>query len=191
MEVEIGGVAIYRPFGEFRRAKSYCHQYGAQGQRQASCHDDFRGSRSDYVRQAALETTTCCLNSSLFITVGKARITSGTRTLINPIQNFLGVNTRRRILSVKKKNRFGGNRLPNEVDTGAKMKQKCPVFELLNLKGEGRKPDNLGTLFAIFLFAENESNLMCSLTRRDSVVLGASVTHSKAEAKPSLLPAYR
>ncbi|GFT53991.1 uncharacterized protein TNCV_153521 [Trichonephila clavipes] len=23
--VEIGGVAIYRPFGEFRRAKSYCH----------------------------------------------------------------------------------------------------------------------------------------------------------------------
>ncbi|GFY01703.1 hypothetical protein TNCV_2608861 [Trichonephila clavipes] len=34
VEVEIGGVAIYRPFGEFRRAKSYCHLYGAQGQRQ-------------------------------------------------------------------------------------------------------------------------------------------------------------
>ncbi|GFU42441.1 uncharacterized protein TNCV_4555731 [Trichonephila clavipes] len=34
MEVGIGGVAIYRPFGEFRRAKSYCHLYGAQGQRQ-------------------------------------------------------------------------------------------------------------------------------------------------------------
>ncbi|GFY15731.1 uncharacterized protein TNCV_1283761 [Trichonephila clavipes] len=35
--VEIGGVAIYRPFGEFRRANSYCHLYGAQGlgQRQA------------------------------------------------------------------------------------------------------------------------------------------------------------
>ncbi|GFW16337.1 hypothetical protein TNCV_4265021 [Trichonephila clavipes] len=30
-----GGVAIYRPFGEFRRAKSYCHLYGAQGQQQA------------------------------------------------------------------------------------------------------------------------------------------------------------
>ncbi|GFT11330.1 hypothetical protein TNCV_1144191 [Trichonephila clavipes] len=29
-----GRVAIYRPFGEFRRAKSYCHLYGAQGQRQ-------------------------------------------------------------------------------------------------------------------------------------------------------------
>ncbi|GFW09766.1 hypothetical protein TNCV_868281 [Trichonephila clavipes] len=28
-------VAIYRPFGEFRRAKSYCHLYSAQGQRQA------------------------------------------------------------------------------------------------------------------------------------------------------------
>ncbi|GFU53378.1 hypothetical protein TNCV_2954021 [Trichonephila clavipes] len=34
VEVEIGG-DIYRPFGEFRRAKSYCHLYGAQGQRQA------------------------------------------------------------------------------------------------------------------------------------------------------------
>ncbi|GFW39015.1 hypothetical protein TNCV_1830071 [Trichonephila clavipes] len=35
VEVEIGGVAIYRPFGEFSRANSYCHLYGAQGQRQA------------------------------------------------------------------------------------------------------------------------------------------------------------
>ncbi|GFV94317.1 hypothetical protein TNCV_2267711 [Trichonephila clavipes] len=35
VEVEIGGVAIHRPFGEFRRAKSYCQLYGAQGQRQA------------------------------------------------------------------------------------------------------------------------------------------------------------
>ncbi|GFX44511.1 uncharacterized protein TNCV_4713371 [Trichonephila clavipes] len=37
VEVEIGGVAVYRPFGEFRRANSYCHLYGAQGlgQRQA------------------------------------------------------------------------------------------------------------------------------------------------------------
>ncbi|GFT79477.1 uncharacterized protein TNCV_604711 [Trichonephila clavipes] len=35
--VEIGGVAIHRPFGEFCRANSYCHLYGAQGldQRQA------------------------------------------------------------------------------------------------------------------------------------------------------------
>ncbi|GFX15978.1 hypothetical protein TNCV_522851 [Trichonephila clavipes] len=38
VEVEIGGVAIYRPFGEFRRANSYCHLYSAQGlgQRQAT-----------------------------------------------------------------------------------------------------------------------------------------------------------
>ncbi|GFY10805.1 HTH_Tnp_Tc3_2 domain-containing protein [Trichonephila clavipes] len=37
VEVEIGGVTIYRAFGEFRRANSYCHLYGAQGlgQRQA------------------------------------------------------------------------------------------------------------------------------------------------------------
>ncbi|GFW93736.1 hypothetical protein TNCV_4542631 [Trichonephila clavipes] len=34
--VEIGGVALYHPIGEFRRANSYCHLYGAQdlGQRQ-------------------------------------------------------------------------------------------------------------------------------------------------------------
>ncbi|GFV04385.1 uncharacterized protein TNCV_920061 [Trichonephila clavipes] len=35
VEMEIGVVAIYRPFGKFCRAKSYCHQYEAQGQRQA------------------------------------------------------------------------------------------------------------------------------------------------------------
>ncbi|GFY15349.1 uncharacterized protein TNCV_1571601 [Trichonephila clavipes] len=37
VEVVIGGVAIYRLFGEFRRANSYCHLYRAQGldQRQA------------------------------------------------------------------------------------------------------------------------------------------------------------
>ncbi|GFU92547.1 uncharacterized protein TNCV_4794761 [Trichonephila clavipes] len=29
------GVTIYRSFGEFRRAKSYCHLYCALGQRQA------------------------------------------------------------------------------------------------------------------------------------------------------------
>ncbi|GFS64728.1 uncharacterized protein TNCV_4685131 [Trichonephila clavipes] len=32
VEMEIDGVAIYRPFGEFRRANSYCHLYGDQGQ---------------------------------------------------------------------------------------------------------------------------------------------------------------
>ncbi|GFT10613.1 hypothetical protein TNCV_1943511 [Trichonephila clavipes] len=35
VEMEIGGVTIYHPFGESRRAKSYCHLYVAQGQRQA------------------------------------------------------------------------------------------------------------------------------------------------------------
>ncbi|GFV71227.1 uncharacterized protein TNCV_2429741 [Trichonephila clavipes] len=37
LEVEIGGGVIYRPFGEFLRAETYCHLYGAQGlcQRQA------------------------------------------------------------------------------------------------------------------------------------------------------------
>ncbi|GFU56483.1 uncharacterized protein TNCV_2609991 [Trichonephila clavipes] len=30
-EVEIGGVSIYRSFGEFRRANLYCHLSDAQG----------------------------------------------------------------------------------------------------------------------------------------------------------------
>ncbi|GFW66925.1 uncharacterized protein TNCV_4688101 [Trichonephila clavipes] len=34
VDVEVGGVGIYCPFGEFCRAKSYCQLYGAQGQRQ-------------------------------------------------------------------------------------------------------------------------------------------------------------
>ncbi|GFT21324.1 uncharacterized protein TNCV_3816111 [Trichonephila clavipes] len=29
--VEIVSVTIYRPLGEFRRANSFCHLYGAQG----------------------------------------------------------------------------------------------------------------------------------------------------------------
>ncbi|GFW39115.1 hypothetical protein TNCV_1831061 [Trichonephila clavipes] len=66
VEAEIGGVTIYRPFGEFRRANWYCHLYGAQGQRQAylaPCHDEFRGPRSDYVRQVTLAATTATIYS--------------------------------------------------------------------------------------------------------------------------------
>ncbi|GFW51605.1 uncharacterized protein TNCV_4212811 [Trichonephila clavipes] len=33
VEVEIGGITIYRPFGEFRRANSYCHLYKPIGTR--------------------------------------------------------------------------------------------------------------------------------------------------------------
>ncbi|GFW14244.1 hypothetical protein TNCV_3548331 [Trichonephila clavipes] len=56
-----GRVAIYPPFGEFRRAKSYCHLYGAQGQRRRTscpCHDEFRGPRSDYVDRWHQKTIT-------------------------------------------------------------------------------------------------------------------------------------
>ncbi|GFV09561.1 uncharacterized protein TNCV_3159581 [Trichonephila clavipes] len=38
VEVEIGGGTIYRSFGEFRRANSYCHLYGAQGLSQRKPH---------------------------------------------------------------------------------------------------------------------------------------------------------
>ncbi|GFY26554.1 hypothetical protein TNCV_2878841 [Trichonephila clavipes] len=52
-----GGVVIYRPFGGFRRANSYCHLYGAQGVLLPPFQDQFRGPRSDYVRQVVLATT--------------------------------------------------------------------------------------------------------------------------------------
>ncbi|GFV37151.1 hypothetical protein TNCV_1720731 [Trichonephila clavipes] len=60
VEVEIDGVAIYRPFVEFRRAKLYCHLYGAQGMATSvplgPFHDEFRGPRSDYVRQIMIRS---------------------------------------------------------------------------------------------------------------------------------------
>ncbi|GFU66450.1 hypothetical protein TNCV_3806931 [Trichonephila clavipes] len=61
VEVEIGGIVIYRPFGEFRRAKIvlspvWCSR-PTTGVLLAPCYDEFRGPRSDYVRQVALETT--------------------------------------------------------------------------------------------------------------------------------------
>ncbi|GFU60280.1 uncharacterized protein TNCV_3404261 [Trichonephila clavipes] len=57
--VEIGDGAIYHPFGEFLRAKSYCHLLRPTTVvLLAPCHDEFRGPRSDYVRQVALATTT-------------------------------------------------------------------------------------------------------------------------------------
>ncbi|GFS84976.1 uncharacterized protein TNCV_1305851 [Trichonephila clavipes] len=62
VEVEIGGDDIHRPFGEFRRAKIvlspvWCSR-PTTGVLLAPCHDEFRGPRSDYVRQMALETAT-------------------------------------------------------------------------------------------------------------------------------------
>ncbi|GFX83745.1 uncharacterized protein TNCV_350091 [Trichonephila clavipes] len=38
VKVEIGGVSIYRPIGELRRADSHCHLYGAQGLGQRQAH---------------------------------------------------------------------------------------------------------------------------------------------------------
>ncbi|GFW47868.1 hypothetical protein TNCV_2400551 [Trichonephila clavipes] len=60
VEVEIGDVVVYHPFGKFCRANSYCHLYGAQGLGVLldPCHDEFRGPGSDCVRQVALSTTT-------------------------------------------------------------------------------------------------------------------------------------
>ncbi|GFT50249.1 histone-lysine N-methyltransferase SETMAR [Trichonephila clavipes] len=44
VEVEIGGVAIYQPFGEFRRANLSCRLYGAQGQGQRQAYFDVKNA---------------------------------------------------------------------------------------------------------------------------------------------------
>ncbi|GFT77991.1 hypothetical protein TNCV_2820171 [Trichonephila clavipes] len=57
VEIEVVSPSIV-PSGNFAELKSYCHLYGAQGQRQVTscpCHGEFRGPRSDYVRQLRQE----------------------------------------------------------------------------------------------------------------------------------------
>ncbi|GFW75773.1 uncharacterized protein TNCV_4429561 [Trichonephila clavipes] len=57
-----GRVAIYRPFGEVSLSLNRtvtCMVLKANDRRTSCpCHDEFRGPRSDYVRQVALATTT-------------------------------------------------------------------------------------------------------------------------------------
>ncbi|GFV79389.1 uncharacterized protein TNCV_1903611 [Trichonephila clavipes] len=57
-----GRVAIYRPFGEVSLSLNHtvtCMVLKANDRRTSCpCHDEFRGPRSDYVRQVALATTT-------------------------------------------------------------------------------------------------------------------------------------
>ncbi|GFW27520.1 uncharacterized protein TNCV_163601 [Trichonephila clavipes] len=57
-----GRVAIYRPFGEVSlslKRTVTCMVLKANDRRTSClCHDEFRGPRSDYVRQVALATTT-------------------------------------------------------------------------------------------------------------------------------------
>ncbi|GFX22701.1 uncharacterized protein TNCV_2994341 [Trichonephila clavipes] len=56
-----GRVAIYRPFGEVSLSLNRtvtCMVLKANDRRTSCpCHDEFRGPRSDYVRQVALATT--------------------------------------------------------------------------------------------------------------------------------------
>ncbi|GFS95223.1 hypothetical protein TNCV_2705571 [Trichonephila clavipes] len=55
VEIEVVSPSIV-PSGNFVELKSYCHLYGANGRRTSCpCHDEFRGPRSDYVRQVASE----------------------------------------------------------------------------------------------------------------------------------------
>ncbi|GFW35219.1 uncharacterized protein TNCV_1695341 [Trichonephila clavipes] len=60
-----GRVAIYRPFGEVSLSLNRtvtCMVLKANDRRTSCpCHDEFRGPRSDYVRQVALATTTTTL----------------------------------------------------------------------------------------------------------------------------------
>ncbi|GFX11963.1 uncharacterized protein TNCV_2997471 [Trichonephila clavipes] len=65
-----GRVAIYRPFGEVSLSLNRtvtCMVLKANDRRTSCpCHDEFRGPRSDYVRQVALATTTTYIFASYF-----------------------------------------------------------------------------------------------------------------------------
>ncbi|GFW63578.1 uncharacterized protein TNCV_402441 [Trichonephila clavipes] len=62
-----GRVGIYRPFGEVSLSLNRtvtCMVLKANDRRTSCpCHDEFRGPRSDYVRQVALATTTKTLSN--------------------------------------------------------------------------------------------------------------------------------
>ncbi|GFV52139.1 uncharacterized protein TNCV_5070601 [Trichonephila clavipes] len=61
MEVEIGAVAIYRPFGNFTDLNCTVTCMGLKVNDRCTssqCHDGFRGPRSDCVKHVLLETTT-------------------------------------------------------------------------------------------------------------------------------------
>ncbi|GFU14586.1 uncharacterized protein TNCV_406431 [Trichonephila clavipes] len=66
-----GRVAIYRPFGEVSLSLNRtvtCMVLKANDRRTSCpCHDEFRGPRSDYVKQVALATTTTTLDCFGFI----------------------------------------------------------------------------------------------------------------------------
>ncbi|GFS78103.1 uncharacterized protein TNCV_4548891 [Trichonephila clavipes] len=65
--VNRGRVAIYRPFGEVSLSLNRtvtCMVLKANDRRTSCpCHDEFRGPRSDYVRQVVLATTTTTTKS--------------------------------------------------------------------------------------------------------------------------------
>ncbi|GFX07884.1 uncharacterized protein TNCV_4161531 [Trichonephila clavipes] len=67
-----GRVAIYRPFGEVSLSLNRtvtCMVLKANDRRTSCpCHDEFRGLRSDYVRQVALATTTTYIQSERNLT---------------------------------------------------------------------------------------------------------------------------
>ncbi|GFV79706.1 hypothetical protein TNCV_1725311 [Trichonephila clavipes] len=73
VEVEIDGVAIYRPFVEFHRAKSYCHLYGAQGQRQTE-RNVHQGVLVHNPRDVALRTSPFLPYSSSTLSLGLNKI---------------------------------------------------------------------------------------------------------------------
>ncbi|GFV61983.1 transposable element Tcb1 transposase [Trichonephila clavipes] len=92
-EVEKCGVAIYRHFGEFRRAKSYCHLYGAQG----PCHDEFLWPLSDYVRQEKETPNSTTLSKK----IAQGNLTANCKRLISWFLLFKGSELGRKIVPVR------------------------------------------------------------------------------------------
>ncbi|GFX46889.1 uncharacterized protein TNCV_4040341 [Trichonephila clavipes] len=110
-----GRVAIYRPFGEVSLSLNRtvtCMVLKANDRRTSCpCHDEFRGPRSDYLRQVALATTTC--------------IHSNHRLLQSRIYNTFYLHLRCCQLQITKRSRgSGSNNFRFEIETMARKSEK-------------------------------------------------------------------
>ncbi|GFS62772.1 uncharacterized protein TNCV_3202031 [Trichonephila clavipes] len=99
-----GRVAIYRPFGEVSLSLNRtvtCMVLKANDRRTSCpCHDEFRGPRSDYVRQVALATTTTTKRFDFLLGISK-----GFRLFASLIRNsFLGFGWKRVAINSGPKN---------------------------------------------------------------------------------------
>ncbi|GFS48073.1 uncharacterized protein TNCV_3599901 [Trichonephila clavipes] len=120
-----GRVAIYRPFGEVSLSLNRtvtCMVLKANDRRTSCpCHDEFRGPRSDYVRQVALATTTTTKQSTVFFFFLEHEIVSSDITSVHPTLIQLDINQGSmpvNVFFVVQKNKVWTNGISEQMSVG-------------------------------------------------------------------------